>query len=184
MAPFDPDKNDNGRLTLAPAPEPAPIQAFYFTVRPDLYELDPATEPFAEELEMREQQDRENIVNAVFNAIEADGGAESGEAAIARFRREWNRIGARIITYPDALGILLQSYDDYIEAGRETSDAMVESAEEGVDNHWLYHRGRPGECGVDCPAYAKAIVSGDGVVIRHRNDPNEGEIAAGDDTDD
>ena len=57
------------------------------------------------------------------------------------------------ITVVDAYSIALQSIED---TGSNDPDSPAwdgyEADQEGVLNHALYHRGRPGECGPNCPA--------------------------------
>ena len=59
------------------------------------------------------------------------------------------------ITVTDAHGIALQSIED---TGSDDPDSPAwdryEADDEGVLNHALYHRGRPGECGPNCPAFS------------------------------
>ena len=57
------------------------------------------------------------------------------------------------ITVEDGIAIVFQTIED-TGSTNPTDDAWngYDADEEGVYNHALYHQGRPGECGVDCPA--------------------------------
>ena len=89
--------------------------------------------------------------NAIRDAIRATKNSENLYDALIR------RIGAINncpITVEDAHGIALQSIED---TGSDDPDSPAwdryEADDEGVINHALYHRGRPGECGPNCPAF-------------------------------
>ena len=92
----------------------------------------------------------EQTGDAIRNAIRA---TEHSDDLYDALNLRLNAIKNCPITVVDAYSIALQSIED---TGSDDPDSSAwdqyEAYEEGVLNHALYHRGRPGECGPNCPA--------------------------------
>ena len=92
----------------------------------------------------------EELLEKTATAIRA---AENSDNLYNALSSQLGAINNCPITVVDAHSIALQSIED-TESDDPDSPAWngYEADHEGVLNHALYHRGRPGECGPNCPA--------------------------------
>ena len=102
------------------------------------------------------------IYQAIQAAHEETKGKEDQDSLARHLSEKLQELDCPTVTLADALAIAGQATLDC--GSTDTGDPGwdgYEGIDEGVENHTLYHIGRPGECGSDCPALLHPELAGD-----------------------